>query len=349
MKLYFMKQKALDYMKANIGAFYEKYYREKNNLWVKDLFDYDPFEVFMEIPDFELMPLTNKKGEVDIENCKIMYSKLLKISESQASDERLWAGLCHSTFYDYVVNRWDYRNLKLKDSEKDASAILSRFFFSGGIRAGFFRNTLAKYWWVGKVSYEADKKNRFEILDNLGPEDFATKTNELFYSNTFSSNQAITRGVSKAWKQIADEGKKLTVKEYLRPALQYLNALGGGILLDSLDEKEVQELLYNYMMQLYNGEVPADIIEDEFEQDNVKADEENEEMIASETINEFREQFDEEKQRKKKGCVWIHRTFGRGVVIDVKEDTVMVQFSDGKVRPMSYKHCWGNGVVKLGD
>ena len=62
-----MKQKALDYMKANIGAFYEKYYREKNNLWVKDLFDYDPFEVFMDIPDFELMPLTNKKGEVDID------------------------------------------------------------------------------------------------------------------------------------------------------------------------------------------------------------------------------------------------------------------------------------------
>ena len=72
-------------------------------------------------------------------------------------------------------------------------------------------------------------------------------------------------------------------------------------------------------------------------------------MIASETINEFREQFDEEKQRKKKGCVWIHRTFGRGVVIDVKEDTVMIQFADGKVRPMSYKHCWGNGVVQLGD
>lgn len=34
MKLYFMKQSALDYITANIGALYINYFREKNNQWI---------------------------------------------------------------------------------------------------------------------------------------------------------------------------------------------------------------------------------------------------------------------------------------------------------------------------
>ena len=40
MKIYFMKQKALDYMRANIGTLYVNYYRERTNQWIYDLFDY---------------------------------------------------------------------------------------------------------------------------------------------------------------------------------------------------------------------------------------------------------------------------------------------------------------------
>lgn len=128
MKLYFMKQSALDYMKANIKTIYINYYRKKTNQWILDLFDYDPFEFFMEVPDFELAAITKKRGETELENCRILYSNLFNISESQASDERLWAGLCNSTFYDYVRKRWDYDNLELKDAKKDSETILSRFF-----------------------------------------------------------------------------------------------------------------------------------------------------------------------------------------------------------------------------
>ena len=180
-----MKQKALDYMRANINSLYINYYRESTNQWIVDLFDYDPFEFFMEIPDFSLAPITSKKGEVDLENCKILYSKLMQISESQASDERLWAGLCNSTFYEYLIKRWDYKNLELKDPKNDASTVLSRFFFRGGTRAGFFRNSLAKCWWVGRATYQPDLKNKFELLDALGPDDFSSKVSDFFYSTVF--------------------------------------------------------------------------------------------------------------------------------------------------------------------
>lgn len=51
------------------------------------------------------------------------------MSESQASDERLWAGLTHTTFYDYMRKRWGYGyGKKPKSAEKEAGAIQTRFF-----------------------------------------------------------------------------------------------------------------------------------------------------------------------------------------------------------------------------
>ena len=266
-----MKQKALDYMRANIGSIYINYYRESTNQWILDLFDYDPFELFIEVPDFTLAPITNKKGEIDLENCKILYSKLMQISESQASDERLWAGLCNSTFYEYLIKRWDYKNLELKDPKNDASTVLSRFFFRGGTRAGFFRNSLAKCWWVGRATYQADLKNKFELLDALGSDDFSSKVSDLFYSNTFASNPTIMRGICRAWKLFKERKIKVTVKEHFRPALQYLNALGGGMLLDVLTEEEIMTIFFNYVYQLYSGEegeMIVDEVYDEFENDD---------------------------------------------------------------------------------
>lgn len=253
MKLYFMKQSALDYITANIKTLYINYYREKTNQWIYDLFDYDPFEEFMEVPDFELAVITNKRGELELENCRILYSKLINVSESQASDERLWAGLCNKTFYDYVRKRWDYDHLQLRDAKKDSEPILSRFFFKGGVSGGKFRNTLAKCWWVGHGVYQYKEDNKFALLDALGAEDFSTKVTDIFYSYTFASNFTIVSGIIKGWKEMIDKGYKLPTRNYLRPTLQYINALGGGILLDMFDENEIQKITVDYITFLYEG------------------------------------------------------------------------------------------------
>lgn len=263
MELYFLKQKALDYLKSNMNSLYINYYREKTNDWIKNLFDYEPFELFITIPDFELTPITNKKGELDLENCKILFSKLINLSESQASDERLWAGLCNSTFYNYVRLRWNYSNTKLTTPDKDAGVILSRFFFSGGTRSGFYRNTLAKYWWVGHSTYQPTSQNKFELLNALGPDDFSSKVNDLFYSYTFSSNLTITKGICKAWKIFQDRKIKLPTREYFRPALQYLNALGGGILLDVLSEEEIKDIFFDFIYQLHSKDKPKAVVLEE--------------------------------------------------------------------------------------
>lgn len=65
---------------------------------------------------------------------------------------------------------------------------------------------------------------------------------------------------------MVDKGYKLPTRTYLRPTLQYINALGGGVLLDMFNEDEIKKLTFDYITMLYEGK------------DSVVIDEENEEL-----------------------------------------------------------------------
>ncbi len=266
MKLYFMKRQAVDYFKTNIGRLYVNYFQKDDNSWMEEEFGESPFSFIDEIPDFELASLADERsaGEIDLENCKIIYDNLKNFSESQASDERLWAGLCNHTFYKYMRRRYGYTTAVMKDKEKDSSAIMSRFFyaskakvFSGAVtnvRSGFYRNSLAKCWWVGHATYDkANLINHFEMLDTLGANDLSTKINDIFYSNTFASNPTILRGICDSIKYYNERGRKLRMREELRPTLQYLNAVGGVSLLDALTSDEIRDIMIQRLDELMKG------------------------------------------------------------------------------------------------
>ena len=123
MKLYIMKRDALETLKANIPLVYGKYFTESTNKWIYDICGENPFIEFKDVTEFELASLNSglTPGEIDLANCKIIYEKLMFLSESQASDERLWAGLAHTTFYEYMRERWGYGyGKKPNGAEKDA-------------------------------------------------------------------------------------------------------------------------------------------------------------------------------------------------------------------------------------
>ena len=49
----------------------------------------------------------------DAANAQEVYGKLSFISDSQASDERLWAGMCLGPFYEYTQYPVSYTHLLL--------------------------------------------------------------------------------------------------------------------------------------------------------------------------------------------------------------------------------------------
>lgn len=261
MKLYIMKQSVLENLKANLPTFYGKYYTESSNKWIVDICGEDPFIEFKDVPKFELANLDSDltPGEIDLLNCKILYEKLIFLSESQASDERLWAGLTHSTFYDYMRKRWGYGyGKKPKNVDKEVGAIKTRFFYKSSGRSGFYRNTLAKCWWVGHNSYTPQNtKNRFENLDIIGSNDFNSKITEFFYNFTFSSNPSIMLAIIESLRRFNVEGKRLLVRDHIRPAMSYLNAVGGSVVIDCLKQDDICDIFTDAIETIVQGDTPS--------------------------------------------------------------------------------------------
>lgn len=256
MKLLFMKQDALETLKSVLPDVFSRYYTEKENRWIGEVCGEDPFLEFKEIPDFSLAPLDSdlSKGEIDLENCKILYRNLMFISESQASDERLWAGLTHGVFYEYMRKRWGYDIDQPRAQKKSIGEIKTRYFFGGGARTGFYRNTLAKCWWVGRALYDKTSNNKFHKLDTLGSNDLSSKITDIFYSNTFSSNPVILDGIVNCFDYFNRRGIKLSVREQVRPTMQLLNAIGGGIILDCLSSDDITEIMIENIESILQGD-----------------------------------------------------------------------------------------------
>ena len=257
MKLYLIKKDALELLKDNISELYGKYYSEKNNKWITEFYGENPFVEYKEIPDFALANLESdlSRGEIDFENCKILFQNLNFFSESQASDERLWAGLTHTVFYDYMRKRWGYGYGKKPGTvEHETGEILTRFFYKGTGRTGFYRNTLAKCWWVGHNTYDPSKENPFEMLDIIGSNDLSSKITEFFYNFTFSSNPHVMQGIKEALQELNNEGKKLSVRNHIRPAMSKLNAVGGTTVIDCMSKEEIADIFLNEIYGIMQGD-----------------------------------------------------------------------------------------------
>lgn len=271
MIIYFMKQEALDFMKRNMSTLYIHYFTDSTCDWIEEAYGEEAFSVFKEIPDFELCDMTDKSaGDIDAENIVRLFSALRSLSESQAADERLWAGMCNKVFYSYLRRRWKYDENDIMDAEKDASAVLSRFFFSAGARGSYFRNSLAKYWWVGRLLYdEENEKDPFYGLKAIGSMDLNSKVTEIFYNNTFTSNPAILRAIVDALALFYEEKIYLSERDVLRPTMQYLNAIGGAVLLDALPPKEITKLTVDKINSLLKGSFSAlAVLEEEDEEED---------------------------------------------------------------------------------
>lgn len=113
-------------------------------------------------------------------------------------------------------------------ADKEAGAILTRFFYRYSGRSGFYRNALAKCWWVGHNTYDSSNaNNHFESLDIIGSNDLSTKITAFFYNFTFSSNPHVMSAIIEALCMFKEEGKTLLVREHIRLAMSYLNAIDG--------------------------------------------------------------------------------------------------------------------------
>ena len=249
MELCFMKSSALDTLKNGLPQIFDKYLTQKDNSWLAEVCGENPFIKFRDVPDFELEPLDENfsEGKIDFSNSKILYKHLNFLTPRQAADERLWAGLCHGVFYDYVRRRWKYDK---SDSLKKIDELRNRFFFNDKAREKLVLNTLAKYWWARHIFDD-------EALDILGANNFSTKIFSIL-TRSFIGNENLRKGFVKFLKHFKDRGFVLNTEKHIRPAMIELNVTGGAVILDCLSADEVAAIMIDYVEKIFSPKQSVD-------------------------------------------------------------------------------------------
>ncbi len=247
MEICFMKSNALDTLKNDMPQIFDKYLTERDNSWLVEVCGENPFVKFRDVPDFKLVVPneTLNVGEVDFENCKRVYENLHFLTDAQAADERLWAGLSHGVFYDCVRRRYGYDTKETPadvDVYKTVKEIKNRFFLNGNSQEALVKNMTARCWWTGRVFYDEGNRNHFAKLDLLGAKDFYTKVFSTL-TRGFVANPKLLNGVVKFLLYCRRNGIEVNADKNLRPALKEVNKVGGALILDCLTADEVAEIM----------------------------------------------------------------------------------------------------------
>lgn len=238
MKIKFLTHEGINFLKESISENIDKY-SGKNSDWIDESYFGEYDKVF---PDFELDMSTQKSSETDFNNVKIIYSNLKELRDSQASDERVWAGLCHKQFWRYMQHRWSLEKAKEEDGGRE-KFIEKNYFF--GPDHPKFLNALARLWWIGRITYdETNKQDPFELTRYLCLNDLNGRGSALF-AVQFSSNHRLVRIFLKTLMEL--EKKTKLSREEFNAVKEIMVLWGGKIVLDTLDDEELSLKIKNYV------------------------------------------------------------------------------------------------------
>lgn len=263
MKVYFLKQKALDTLEKDIAENIEKY--QGTEQWAesyfisKDMPNYY-FDTEIEVPDYQLII---GGPETDFQNAKILYEAFSQsINTVQASDLRLWAYLAHIQHWDYMNTRWKIDAPDEEDEEADdaqgeeqgeekktsANKILDRigyrYFFKASRGKAFVRQGISRLFWSAYLTYDADNENPYEYTEYFfSKQDIFTSITERSYAR----NKILVLAALKELKAHPELGRT-----EIRLFLAKLNQAGAIKVLDFLDKGQAEELCAEVMTEVIN-------------------------------------------------------------------------------------------------
>ena len=226
MNLQFISWDDLNAIKENLDQYVSKF-ALPSNAWIEEELGHSPFlNTKYPMPDIHLdmsQPV-DKAHLTDAANVQEVYGKLSFISDSQASDERLWAGMCLGPFYEYTQYRW---KIAKKCTKQDIKA---HYFFGFGARRSLSRNALARLWWIGRLTYDDSRPDPYELTKFVCEN--ADHALHIIERNT-SNSPTIIRAFVSAILAARTEGLNINT-DTVGELSKYLNLLGGTYILDCL-------------------------------------------------------------------------------------------------------------------
>lgn len=230
MKLQLISQDSIDIIKSNLEIWKTRFDAD-DATWLEEKLEGMLFlpTSYEDIPDFELVMDGENPFATEAKNVEVVYSNLQFLTDSQASDERLWAGLGLSYFWKYIKYRWAI------DGRSSVDTLRNHFFFGMGPRVSLTRQGVARLWWIGRLTYDGQRSDPFELTKLVCEQ--ASFIPDILERNT-SNNPRIVHAFLDALLALRVEGITITA-ELVRELSKYLNVLGGTYLLDCLSPEKI--------------------------------------------------------------------------------------------------------------
>lgn len=240
----FIEGTHLDYLKTSIIANLPNYAQPAS--WIHEFFDEgSQWELESTVPchGFELIHPEGGR-HYDLENVRILYSRLKHLTPAQAGDERLWAYMTHVSFWEYMRLRWPVD--RHSDEGKQARMVRERYFFMSNRDRALVRNGLARLWWYGYASYDEKRSDPYELTSILlGTQDLALSLLE----RSFSRSRQVIIAVLKAVQKYKEEFDEFPSRKVFRAVMINLNKLGGTLVLDCLPAQYVEDTVFDWLIK----------------------------------------------------------------------------------------------------
>lgn len=246
MKLQFVSYDNIDAIKSNLPVWVNQFKEDSSDWLTTELGNALLSDTkFAEAPDFALDMSEEKPFMTEAENVKRVYGNLRFLSDSQASDERLWAGLCLGPFWKYVKYRWEI------DKKCTVSNVQQHFLFGFGARRSLTRNAISRLWWIGRLTYDETRTDPWELTKFVCEN--ADYIMHILERNT-SNNPTIIRSFLSAIIDARKNGLQIDTN-IVGDLAKYLNLLGGIYILDCLPEKKIYDKIYAKAVEINQSQV----------------------------------------------------------------------------------------------
>lgn len=239
-KIKFLTEESVDFLKKNSEQLYREVILSREKTLEEFMGEAGQIkETSFEIDEFvlEMGQPVGKEPLTDAENVQRVYSHMKALSDSQASDERIWIAYTLQTQLEYMQYRW---------KTSSATDMLNRYFFNYSKNRSLFRNGVARLWWIGRVTYDEKREDPFELTKFLcNQQDFI----ETICGRSTFNNPVVQRATLNALYDVL-KNKKSFNRELIREIAKYVNLLAGTFILDMLTYDEVYEKVYKKVNEL---------------------------------------------------------------------------------------------------
>lgn len=241
-----LDDKALSILRNSIKENFE-YYKNHSDSWLQYYSEIDLLGQYRANQDRVLV--NSNDPLYDTENAIKIYENNKALSTTLASSDHYWTTLAHTTYYDYMKNRWPiFENSK-------TSYIAARYFFVSTNQKSRARHGLARLWWIAHLTYDDTNQKDPYYYTRI-----ATRDQELYNlimeTKHVAQNKkalfAMLDTLSLVFKINEGEIKKFNKREFIRDMMKQINLIGTVTVWDLLSQEEAMWKLMIYV-QSYLG------------------------------------------------------------------------------------------------